>query len=333
MVSLADSAYPRDVIAEQFNCSVRTVYQILQNHKSRDTFEDLPRSGRPFKINDRALRHLDRHMDTSRRQTLGEITHFLNTSLSLPVCKDTISRTLNHRLGYHSRHARKKPFLTASHIEKRLAWTSEVCRFGEEEWKRIIWTDESSVELGKLSSTPLVWRRTDEENDPRCIVPTFKSGRSRVMIWGCIAHGIKGPLVFIPPDRRLAVDYVDLVLNGPLWDFYTKLYEERGVVKVMEDGAPTHTSKVTQNFRNTNSMEPLPHPAQSPDMNPIEHVWYLIKTRINKRRNRPKTVEEMKVALLEEWEKIDIKVINSLIESMPRRVQALIEAKGGATKY
>ena len=131
-------------------------------------------------------------------------------------------------------------------------------------------------------------------------MPTFKSGRSRVMIWGCIAHGIKGPLVFIPPDRRLAVDYVDLVLNGPLWDFYTKLYEERGVVKVMEDGAPTHTSKVAQNFRNTNSMEPLPHPAQSPDMNLIEHVWYLIKTRINKRRNRPKTVEEMKVALLEE---------------------------------
>ena len=44
-------------------------------------------------------------------------------------------------------------------------------------------------------------------------------------------------------------------------------------------------------------------------------------------------MEEMKVALLEEWEKIDIKVINSLIESMPRCVQALIEAKGEATKY
>ena len=55
--------------------------------------------------------------------------------------------------------------------------------------------------------------------------------------------------------------------------------------------------------------------------------------RINKRRNRPKTVEEIKVALLEEWEKINIKVINSLIESMPRHVQALIEAKRKATKY
>ena len=66
VVSLADSAYPCDIIAKQFNCSVKTVYQILQNHKTRDTFENLPRSGRPFKINNRALHYLDRHMDTSR---------------------------------------------------------------------------------------------------------------------------------------------------------------------------------------------------------------------------------------------------------------------------
>ena len=44
-------------------------------------------------------------------------------------------------------------------------------------------------------------------------------------------------------------------------------------------------------------------------------------------------MKEMKVALLEKWEKIDIKVINSLIENIPRHVQALIEAKGEATKY
>ena len=74
-------------------------------------------------------------------------------------------------------------------------------------------TDKSSVELAKLSFTPLVQRRTDKENDPRCIMPTFKSKRSRVMIQGYIAHGIKGPLVFIPLDRHLAVDYVNLVLN------------------------------------------------------------------------------------------------------------------------
>ena len=101
----------------------------------------------------------------------------------------------------------------------------------------------------------------------------------------------------------------------------------------MEDGAPTHTSKVAQNFRNTNSMEPLPHPAQSPDMNPIEHVWYLIKIAINKRHVKPRNEEELKRVLLEEWEKIDIKIINKLIDSMPRRVEQLVEVRGGSTKY
>ena len=60
-------------------------------------------------------------MDTSRHQTLGEITHFLNIFLSFPICKDTVSRTLNHCLEYYSRYAYKKPFLTTSYIEKQFA--------------------------------------------------------------------------------------------------------------------------------------------------------------------------------------------------------------------
>ena len=55
--------------------------------------------------------------------------------------------------------------------------------------------------------------------------------------------------------------------------------------------------------------------------------------KINKKGNRLKTVEKMKGTLLEEWEKIDIKVINSFIESMPKYVQTLIKTKREATKY
>ena len=119
----------------------------------------------------------------------------------------------------------------------------------------------------------------------------------------------------------------------PLWNFYVELYEERGVAKVIEDGAPVHRSKIAQSFRDRNSMETFPHLAQSPDMNPIEHVWYIMKRAINKRQKRPRDVEELKEALLEEWDKIDIKVINSLIDSMPNRVQQLKEVQGGTTRY
>ena len=56
--------------------------------------------------------------------------------------------------------------------------------------------------------------------------------------------------------------------------------------KVVEDGAPVHRAKVAKSFRDNNLMESFPHPAQSPDMNPIEHVWYLMKRAINKRERK-----------------------------------------------
>ena len=106
-----------------------------------------------------------------------------------------------------------------------------------------------------------------------------------------------------------------MIMAGPLWDFYVELYDERGLVLVMEDNAPTHTCKAAKLFRDKNLMESFPHPAQSPDMNPIEHVWYLIKITINKRAVRPRNEEELKRAIMEEWEKIDINIINKLINS------------------
>lgn len=51
---------------------------------------------------------------------------------------------------------------------------------------------------------------------------------------------MRGPLVWIPSGMRKGADYVDLILNGPLWDVYLQQSEEKGVVMVMEDGAPTH---------------------------------------------------------------------------------------------
>ena len=144
---------------------------------------------------------------------------------------------------------------------------------------------------------------------------------------------MRGPLVRIPSGMRKAVDYVHLVLDGPLWDVYIQQSEEKGFVKVVEDGAPTHRSKAAHDFRSQNSLETFPHPPQSPDMNPIEHVWKQLKVLVNKRPIRPQNVDLLWVALQEEWLKIDNDFINSLIDSMPHRVQALYSAHGGSTKY
>jgi hypothetical protein len=60
------------------------------------------------------------------------------------------------------------------------------------------------------------------------------------MIWDCITYGKQGPLVQIPSDMRNGFNYVNLILNGPLWDFYLEQSEKKGIAKVMKDRAPIH---------------------------------------------------------------------------------------------
>ena len=74
-------------------------------------------------------------------------------------------------------------------------------------------------------------------------------------------------------------------------------------------------------------------PANSPDLNPIENLWHIIRSNIRKRKTQPQNKKELEIALMEEWKKLDIEIINTLILSMPRRLQAVIEVRGGDTRY
>ena len=68
-------------------------------------------------------------------------------------------------------------------------------------------------------------------------------------------------------------------------------------------------------------------------MNPIEHVWGYLKNKLSLIKNKPSTVNELKIKIQEIWENIPVEYIRELYNSMPRRIQALLKAKGGHAKY
>ena len=70
---------------------------------------------------------------------------------------------------------------------------------------------------------------------------------------------------------------------------------------------------------------------QSPDLNPIEHVWDLLATRMES--YKPKNLNELRDRIKEEWAKISAIDVQKLILSMPESVAAVLKAKGGHTKY
>ena len=77
----------------------------------------------------------------------------------------------------------------------------------------------------------------------------------------------------------------------------------------------------------------LPWPAQSPDLNPIEHVWDRLEKGIRQRKTPPKNIHELTVAVEEEWLKLDSNFLENLVESMPRRIKAVKETQHNINQF
>ena len=81
------------------------------------------------------------------------------------------------------------------------------------------------------------------------------------------------------------------------------------------------------------SVEELDWPAQRPDLNPIEQLWDELERQLRARPDRPTSVPDLTNALVAEWKQVPAAMYQHLVESFPRRVEAVIEAKGGPTPY
>ncbi|XDV11899.1 hypothetical protein PO909_000694 [Leuciscus waleckii] len=253
--------------------------------------------GRKCLVDARGQRRMGRLIQADRRATLTEITTRYNRGMQQSICEATTLR----RMGYNSRRPHREPLISTTNRKKMLQFARAHQNWTVEDWKNVAWSDESRFLL-------------------------------RHSVWGMFSWHTLGPLV--PIGHRLnATAYLSIV-SDHVHSFMTTMYPSSDGY-FQQDNAPCHKARIISNWflEHDNEFTVLKWPPQSPDLNPIEHLWDVVERELRALDVHSTNLHQLQDAILSIWANISKECFQHLVESMPRRIKAVLKVKGGQTQY
>ena len=263
-------------------------------------------------------------------ETAVQAAQEINDATGIKTSSDTIRRALKH-VGLRASMKKKKPRLTSRHMKLRMDFALRHQHWTEADWKHVIWSDETKIHRLGFKVCKWIWRKPKDHLSKRVIQGTVKFGGGSLMMWGCMTAQGAGYACRI--DGHMDAETYTHILGNELLQTveYYGMDEDKWIFQ--QDNDPKHTSKMASNWLAGKGIQVLEWPPQSPDLNPIEHLWSYLKRRLAEYDSEPKGIIELWERVDTEWNKIPPQICSSLIESMPKRIKAVLKSKGGYTKY
>lgn len=304
-----------------------TITGIINRFKDDPECVYQPRSGRPSALSVREKRQIINMIKKEPKTPSSEIAAMVKESTGTVVHPRTVRRALNSA-GYNARVCRRKPQISKVNQEKRLSFAKEHISKDTQFWEKVIFSDESKFCVYKSDGRVLTWRQKGDALQEKHIQTTVKHGGAGVMVWGCMSAAGVGELVFIDEimDKTLYLK----ILKENLQKSAQKLGIESEYY-FQHDNDPKHTAEIVRLWVLYNTPHTLKTPPQSPDLNPIEHLWDHLDRRIREHHITSKSM--LKNVLLEEWLKIGPDTTTKLVHSMQKRLQDVIKNYGKHTSY
>ncbi|GFX19306.1 transposable element Tcb2 transposase [Trichonephila clavipes] len=198
------------------------------------------------------------------------------------------------------------------------------------EWANVMFSDKSRFSLSSDSRGVTIWRERETRFEPKNITERDNFPSRGVIVRAGFMMDGRTDLHFFDTGSVTAQRYRDEVLEP-----YVPLF--RGAVGpdfiFMDDNAPCHRAVLIDDFLETENIQRMSWPANSPDLNPIEHVWDMLERKIEALSHPPSFVTELKRALQEAWKRLSPQLIHHLIASMVNRCAACLAVRGDQTPY
>ena len=328
IICLHENGLTTKEIASRGLGTIRTIQRIIKIYKETGSCSPQKSSGRPRVSNKRQDRQLIRSQLSDRFATSAE----LNQEWKLTGIKAS-ERTVRRRLveaDLRSRRAAKKPLLSKKNIRDRLQFCKKHKEWTVEDWNKVIFSDEAPFSLFGTSRRSLVRRRNGERFNKDCVIPTIKHPDT-VHVWGCFSAMGIGALKILPKNTAMNSVWYKKVLEEELFPTIEKQFPNKNAI-FQHDGAPCHNAKVIKKFLEDNGVQILtPWPGNSPDLNPIENLWSILKQGVDKLK--PTNAEDLNTFILNDWNSITMNMVKKLISTMPKRIAEVIQKKGQHSKY
>lgn len=323
---LRDQGFSYSKIADCLKLSSNACKQAIKHIERTGSFLNSIRAPKVRKSSPRMDRMLHRLSEANRFKTAVDIQSEMKAVPGFNLSVRTVRRRLGE-FGLMGRVARKKPYVSLKNRKARLAFARQHLHRTPEQWRNVLFSDESKFNMFGSDGKLYVRRRPHEEFDPKCTKKSVKGNGGSVMVWGAFSRRGVGPIhriegimdqfVFVRILNNVLLPYADD--HMPLkWTF-------------QQDNDPKHTSNLAKAWFQDNQISLLPWPAQSPDLNPIETLWNDVEKGI--KAKKPTSIPELIRVISETWEAISVQRCERLIDSMPRRCEEVIRKFGYATKY
>ena len=317
IIALYDIGWTMTKISAHLNISRNTVTLWINKNKNSESLEDKKRSGRKRKTvtkDDIKIIEIVKktEKETCNNYTIDVIKKELE-KINVFICNNTIISRMKE-YNFYSAYPFKKPILTEKHKQDRLQWALENYNT---DWSKIIFSDESKIIKDSIKKK--IWIGPESKKIKRSSKHSIKRN-----IYACI-H-ISGLVTYCIFTENMNSDKYIEILDSNFID----IYKNNSNLIYQQDNCRVHTShKLKQYFKN-NSVHLLNWPSNSPDLNPIENVWFLLKHKLS---GLIITGDNFCDLIEKNLKEIKYEHIYNMIASMQIRVCKVIENNGDSIDY